>query len=85
MVYNLKKLYLATFWGGLLLSGGRYFREGVTTFRGVATFRGVTIFGGLLLLGCTSGHKKLTLISEGGATFRGSLLAELYSNINWPL
>ena len=57
---------------------------GVATFRGVAAFRRVNTFGGLLLLGCTSGHKKLTLI-PGGATFGGSLLAELYGNIYWPL
>ena len=50
-----KKLGLATFrGGGLLLLGGCYFRGG-----------GVTTFRGLLLLGFTSGHKKLTLISGG--------------------
>ena len=68
-----KKLGLATFWGGiaafrrLLLSGW------VATFRGVSTFRGVTTFGGLLLLGCTSSHKKLTLISGGALLGGGSL------------
>ena len=45
---QLKKLGLATSWGG----GRRYFRE-------------VATFGGSLLLGFTSGHKKLTLFSGG--------------------
>ena len=49
----------------LLLSGW------VATFRGVSTFRGVTTFGGLLLLGCTSSHKKLTLISGGALLWGG--------------
>ena len=50
---QLKKLGLATSWGGVsLLSGGRY-------------FRGVATFGGSLLSGFTSGHKKLTLFSGG--------------------
>ena len=38
----------------------------------------VTTFGGSLLLGFTSSHKKLMLISGGVATFGGSLLSELY-------
>lgn len=53
---------------------------GAADWAGLASLRGSTTFGGSLLLGIIGGHNFWTL-RLGVATFRGSLLLEIYGKI----